>query len=249
MVGDFYGFTEISGNKKTGKITVTKSNSKTCPDACAMIDDCYAKFHYLKKHWGRVDAGEGSAVSWDEFLQLIRRSASNLWRHDEMGDLPGENNDIDAERLTQLVKANGKKRGFTYTHKPVFAGAYVTGKAGSERRGTVSDETASNNRAAIKAANDAGFTVNLSADNLADADAKFGLNIAPVTVVLPTDAETGKRYTTPEGRKVVTCPAAIKGQDITCKLCKLCAIPTRKSIIGFPAHGAGKKRASLRVIG
>ena len=31
---------------------------------------------------------------------------------------------------------------------------------------------------------------------------------------------------------------------VTCKTCGLCAIANRKAIIGFPAHGPSKRKAS-----
>jgi hypothetical protein len=46
---------------------------------------------------------------------------------------------------------------------------------------------------------------------------------------------------------VVICPATYPKEEITCASCKLCAIPTRKSIIGFPAHGTGKKALNERL--
>lgn len=141
-----------------------------------------------------------------------------MWRHNQAGDLPGEGDAINRDKLRELVRANGKRRGFTYTHKPATRG----------------------NLAAIRAANKAGFTINLSADNLTEADtlAETGL---PVVVVLPSD--TRKAVKTPDGRTVALCPATI-ADNITCMNCGLCAMAGRKAIIGFPAHGASKNKAS-----
>ncbi len=246
----FFSLTEVSGNRKTGPIAVGKSSSDTCPPSCGMWFDCYGKFHHLGGHWKRLDRGEGNAVSWQKYLSDIRKKAQGIWRHGEVGDLPGRGNKIDREMLRGLVKANRGKQGFAFTHKPVMAGNYrVKGKPEQLKKGKVSDLCATNNREAIKEANEGGFVVNLSCDTLAEVDDKRALNIAPVVTVLPMDAEDGVRYTTPAGTKIVTCPAARKDlTDITCKTCKLCAVPGRKSVIGFPAHGAAKKRASLRVL-
>jgi hypothetical protein len=129
---------------------------------------------------------------------------------------------IDHPALRQLVAANTGKRGFTYTHKPMHVAA---------------------NRVSVKHANEHGFTVNLSADTLAEADELAALNIAPVVVVL--DAKEGERHdvTTPEGRKVATCPATYR-DNVTCASCQLCQRRDRKVIVGFPAHGSGKKAAA-----
>jgi hypothetical protein len=145
-----------------------------------------------------------------------------LWRHNQAGDLPGIGDKIDRQALTKLVEANRGRRGFTYTHKPMSIA----------------------NRLAIAKANAKGFTVNLSADNLAEADALASLRIGPVVVVLPSDQLTNT--TTPDGRKVVICPA-VTHDNVTCATCQLCA-RQRDAIVGFPAHGARSALAS-RVAG
>lgn len=88
--------------------------------------------------------------------------AQTLWRHNQAGDLPGENDTIDLVALAQLAEANVGKRGFTYTHKPMTA----------------------DNAAAVKQANARGFTINLSADNLSEADDLAEMQVGPVVVVL-----------------------------------------------------------------
>jgi hypothetical protein len=92
---------------------------------------------------------------------------------------------------------------------------------------------------AVRDANSKGFCVNLSADTLAEADAKHALGIAPVAVVLPWDAT--ENTVTPAGNKVVLCPATQR-DNVNCASCKLCAWIDRKVIIGFPAHGSKKKQ-------
>ena len=121
-----------------------------------------------------------------------------------------------------MISANTGRRGFTFTHKPVEGAA---GRA---------------NRALVKEANDKGFTVNLSGNTLEHADALAALDIGPVVVVLPADQTRPTR--TPAGRVVAICPATI-ADNITCQTCGLCALRDRKAIIGFPAHGASKRKA------
>jgi hypothetical protein len=118
------------------------------------------------------------------------------------------------------VKANGKKRGFTFTHKPPTPA----------------------NVAAIRRANAAGFTINLSADTLAEADTLADHAAGPVAVLLPADQRRPTR--TPAGRVVAICPNALD-PTIQCVTCGLCAMPNRRAIIGFPAHGARKRAATL----
>ena len=117
-----------------------------------------------------------------------------------------------------LVAANAGRRGFTYTHKPATV----------------------DNLAQIKAANAAGFTINLSANDLTHADALADTGAGPVVTILPIDA--GAKNRTPAGRLVVTCPAQLR-DDVSCADCQLCARADRPTIVGFLAHGNGAKKA------
>ncbi len=105
----------------------------------------------------------------------------------------------------------------------------------------VSEHVASRNRGAIAFANEQGFTVNLSADTLADADRLTALNIGPVVTLLPESQTVNTK--TPAGRKVVVCPAAVR-DGISCETCGLCARAGRDYVIGFPVHGTSKKKAA-----
>lgn len=211
-------FTRQSRNKKTGPIPVSTSSAETCPDCPFKDAGCYAGGGPLAILWRKVTAGN-AGLTWPEFLEQIETLPRRiLWRMNQAGDLPGKGNAIDRDKLAQLVKANGKRRGFTYTHKPATRG----------------------NLAAIRAANKAGFTINLSANNLEHADTLADTQAGPVVVVLPAD--TRKPVQTPNGRTVAICPATIS--PITCFDCGICAMPGRKAIIGFPAHGASKNKAS-----
>ena len=127
--------------------------------------------------------------------------------------------------LEQLVDANTGKRGWTYTHKPV---------SGDSNEATC-------NRAAVRSANERGFTVNLSADNLAEADELKAADCGPVVVVLPVGSPLS--MSTPAGHKVIVCPAQRPGSKATCATCGLCQ-KQRAVIVGFLAHGTQSKAAS-----
>lgn len=209
-----FTFVLKSDNRKTGPIPVSMTDETSCPESCPLRGKgCYGASGPLNWTWKK------SKLTVGEFLrQVSQLPAGTLWRHNQVGDLPGKGDDIDREALANLVKANAGKRGFTYTHKPPVG----------------------ENRKAIRAANRAGFTVNLSADTLAEADKFAKLAIAPVVVLLPKEQITPT--TTPQGRRVIVCPAVTKG--IQCKDCKLCAVASRSIIVGFPAHGAQSKVAT-----
>lgn len=220
-----FHLTMQSGNAKTGPIPVSTSTARTCPPACPfMKSGCYADGGPLAMHWRAVTNGS-RGTSWRAFLASVRAiPAGSLWRHNQAGDLPGTGDSLDTRALAELVRAQAHARGFTYTHKPLHS-----------RR----------ERNAIAAANAAGFTVNLSANDLHHADALAELNIGPVAVVLPSDQST--HATTPAGRKVLLCPATQR-DDVTCASCQACANPRRSVIIGFPAHGSSKRKATIIAI-
>ena len=217
-----FAFARKSRNVKTGNIPVTTSDAKTCPDACPLKTSgaCYAKHGPLGMYWSKINKGQ-YATSWQALLDGVSSlPLGQLWRHNQAGDLPGDNDNIDASMLLELVQANIGKRGFTYTHKPV--------------------ENNEANARYVKAANAGGFTVNLSADNLDEADRLKALDIGPVVTIAPIDAP--EKFATPNGNKVIVCPAQSR-DDVSCKDCGLCAISNREAIIAFRAHGVSKKKA------
>jgi hypothetical protein len=93
---------------------------------------------------------------------------------------------------------------------------------------------------AVNMANHGGFTVNLSADSPGEADRLAELEIGPVATLVPSDAP--ERLETPEGRRIIVCPAQTR-DGITCEKCQLCARPDRPVIIGFYPHGSSARRA------
>lgn len=218
-----------SSNAKTGPIPVSTSPDSTCPPACPFMGEgCYADNGPLKIHWLQVSK-RTRGEPWKVFLSRVRSlPESQLWRHNQAGDLPGAGNRIDAVRLNQLASSNKGRKGFTYTHKPVIATPSVPA------------EVVQANRRAVKSAVKAGFTVNLSGNNVEHADrlAKTGL---PVATVVPPGAPS--RFTTPAGNKVVICPAQ-RSDTITCATCRLCSKPDRGFIVGFLPHGTGHKKVS-----
>ena len=207
-----------SGNKKTGPIPVSTTTAATCPTECPFKDaGCYADGGPLNLHWSKVTSGS-RGTSWAIFVEAIRSlPKGQLWRHNQAGDLPGDGTTIDTVALDALAHANRGKKGFTFTHY----------------------NPAGSNGEAIKKANEAGFVINLSGNNVSHADQLVEAGIAPVVVVLPSDAP--KVSTTPAGRRVVVCPA--QERDTNCAACGLCARVKRDYIIGFRAHGVRTRKA------
>ena len=206
-------WTERSGNRKLGPIPSAMSSPSTCPPTCGMFGKgCYAEFGFLSSHWSKVPT---KGLPWADFCwRVADLPRGQLWRYATAGDLPGTAGGLNRQLLERLVQVNelAGARGFTFTHKPVYK--HTT-------------------QAAIRDANRRGFTINLSADSLQQADDLASLGIAPVAVVV--GRYHPQRSTTPQGRPVVVCPAETHG--LTCKRCGMCAVPTRKAIVAFRAHG------------
>lgn len=207
-----------SRNVKTGPIPVSITSANSCPNSCPFSGGgCYAKGGPLAMHWRKVTNNE-RGTNWADFCKAVSGFESGqLWRHNAAGDLVGVGESIDPKALGELVLANQGKRGFTYTHK-------TNDKA---------------NFKWIRAANDWGFTVNLSANSLDHADELADIGAGPVVTVLPIDAPP--KQTTPKGRTVVTCPATYR-DNVSCSTCQLCAVSDRQTIVGFPAHGNAKAK-------
>lgn len=231
-IQDLFILAQKSGNRKTGPIPVSTSNLNTCPPSCALKKGCYARYGRMWLIWVKLCSGRlTNGVMWSDFLKQVRDLDCLIWRHNQAGDLPGRNNRLHKGKCIALAKANaagGRYRGgYTYTHYPVLPTPGV------------SAATIQHNRNVIQEMNDLGFTVNLSAHNMRVADDMYDLRIGPVVMVLPSDMD--KRSTkTPKGRHVQVCPA-ILSDDKHCDNCFVCAYVTRRSIIGFPAHGTGTK--------
>ena len=226
-----YLATERSGNAKTGPIMVVTSEKRTCPPSCPFIDaGCYAQYGPLGHLWRALSGADPDQDSikngraqvklhtLKQVCRMIGRQFRKIWRLNQAGDLPGDGEEIDEEALDMIVVANAKAEamGFTYTHKT----------------------NSIRNLRIIRETNARGFTINLSANNLEHADQLYATKSGPVAVVLPIEQMTNTK--TRGGHKVVICPA-ITRDDVTCEKCKLCA-RQRDFIIGFPAHGIGKKK-------
>lgn len=211
-------FVQKSSNAKTGPIPVTYVERASCPASCAHYrSSCYAESGPVRLAWNRADA----AASWRELCQAVAAlPAGQLWRYAVAGDLPGAGERVNARELRELVAANAGRRGFTYSHKRSRAAL-----------------------AAIRAANAGGFTVNLSADDLAQADELAATGAGPVAVVVPYDAP--EKLATPAGRAVVVCPAQLR-DGVTCESCQLCQRAERAVIVGFRAHGPRTRLADER---
>jgi hypothetical protein len=218
--------TRISGNTKTGPITTTRTERASCPTTCPFYSaGCYATLGRERMQWDRLNRAE-TGVDWQEFVSQIRRIVPSgmLWRHNTAGDLPHNDGNIDYLKLKQLINANKGRKGFTYSHH------------------ILNDH----NVIALQNANALGFTVNASCESVDDADRVMTEHNIPAVAVVNSN-ETRRFSTTSSGRKVITCPAALHPDKVTCATCGLCQQPHREFVIAFPAHGVAKNKVNAIV--
>lgn len=146
----------------------------TCPSSCPLRKSlaaggtCYAEHGHLggfiwtglDKHEPGQRFGAGIRVyTLDQLSTAIRcLSPHSVWRHNQAGDLYASNGTIDQGILSTITEANTGRRGFTFTHHDVLLNMQ--------------------NREMIFTANENGFRINLSANNLAHADQLASLSIA-----------------------------------------------------------------------
>ena len=217
-------FVAVTRDSKTGPVAASYTARHSCAPSCALrvTGECYAMagFH-TRLAWNRAD----SALPWAEFCDKVRQlPPGKLFRHNVAGDLPHTGGRIDAKAVRQLVAAlqDAKARGWTYTHHTTRAA----------------------NLKLIRECNAAGFTVNLSADSLQEADKLQATGAGPVCVTVPADQpQVG---TTPAGHTVRVCPAQVKA-GITCERCQWCTKADRDFMVGFRAHGAKVRQLTVRL--
>jgi hypothetical protein len=219
-----FALTEKSGNIKTGPIPVSVSSRITCPTTCPFLQGggCYAAAgYYTRLHWDAVTRGDrGEHLAG--FLARIRAlPEGQLWRHNVSGDLVASSAGRLSRRfLDALTKANQGRRGFTYTHHLPEVGE---------------------NARLLRRANRGGFRVNVSTESEQAADVAIAQGLPAVMAVPSTETRTTWR--TPEGNRVLVCPAQ-RSDTRQCADCALCHTRGRRVIIGFLAHGTGKTKAN-----
>lgn len=224
-------FTLRSGNPQLGPIPMSSTFQVPRYNVMALLEKQYAEAtgpltqRMVLRRFQRLLATE-PGLSWDEFCDRIASLCyREVWRHNVQGDLPGDplRFQLDAEPLEQLVRANKNKCGFTFTHyHPKYA----------------------ENAALLESANRQGFTINLVADSLTEADELLRWKVAPVVVRVPEDSPHYQR--TRAGNQVLLC-TQIRRFNVNCASCTLCTqtgFSTRhkaheadRYIVAFPIPG------------
>lgn len=218
-----YHMKKGSKNGKVGPIVVSTTSRSSCPDSCPLKNEaCYAAAGPLSWHWNKVDSGERGTDFEGFIADLMALEPGTKFRHNQAGDLPGYNGNLQAEFIGRLAEATAHlDRPWTYTHY----------------------EPNAHNLPLLRQLN-ASMVVNLSADTMEQADTLAATGL-PVCVTVPEDHP--EQSTTPGGNNVVVCPFQT-GKVKNCDECMLCAYDTpNRCIVGFRAHGTRKRILDKRL--
>ena len=144
---------------------------------------------------------------------------SQLWRHNQAGDIVDPGTEEGRRQLIELAYANVGRRGYTYTHHRQIPEALE----------------------ALREANAIGFTVNASCESLQQADRVLAEGV-PAVAVVPVSFKHSPRAVSPAGNRVIVCPAQ-RSSTVDCATCRLCQSRPDDVIIAFQAHGTSVKKA------
>ena len=230
-----FALTKKSGNKKTGSMALITACRSTCPSDCPFRgEECYGEGFRTKPNWNKVDSGDRGG-NFEELLSSIGKLPSrSKVRYGDIGDLPSTGDSIDRSKAMALAEklASRGRTAYAYTHH---------------------NPDKFDNATTIKTVNDGTrMTINLSAIGWKQSDDLASRAIAPVVTVLPHDMPENWRVDyTPEGRKIVRCPAEyIEGFTFN-ESCgagnPLCARKIRSYIVGFTAHGNRKRSIKNKI--
>jgi hypothetical protein len=237
---------------KLGPIAATYHHPATCPNSCPLkykrdkrgrimrdklgrprLGPCFGNGVRVRGQWMRTTGKhcQKNVKSWSRWVRedVPQLERGELLRAGIAGDQPGRGETLDGAALGMLVDAciAGELVAWGYSHKAPGHGE---------------------NAAAIAAANRSPhFCLNLSADDLAEADQLAALGIGPVAVTVSSDHPAASR--TAQGRPVNVCQAQTLGR--TCATCgngrPWCARADRTFVVALRAHGQGRKALDARL--
>jgi hypothetical protein len=222
----FYSFTSHSLNRKLGDMAAVSTSSPSCPDDCALFNECYGKMSFTGIHWRKLDL---SGLTYAQVMNYVdaMRKRSKL-RFNVVGDLAHNNGTIDAVKLIKLANTvkNRLIETILYTHHSIDNALNVS---------------------ALKLAFSKGLNVNISCEDTNKAAQALNLGLNAV-IVLPTGSIN--KVIKHEDLTIVRCPAEYK-DSIQCANCMLCAKDRveKKIIIAFTAHGAKRNALSKKLGG
>lgn len=204
-----------SFNSKTGDISQTYSEPKTCPKFCPFKGHgCYGENFTTRRHWMQSDC---TSKTLADTMEL--KGHTKVLRHNVAGDMCKHGTDsLDSELVHDLCKAYKGIKAYTYTHCA---------------------KSAENFQLIYKAA-DNGFIINMSCETMQDVEFCRSHGI-PTVLAVYTWTQNDKVTRRINGVTYRRCPATVD-KNVQCRDCGKCWKKNRKEVIVFPAHGNGKKK-------
>ena len=204
-----------SANIKTGDISQTYSDARTCPKSCPFKGHgCYGENFTTRRHWMQSDCTSKTLAN-----AMESKGHTKVLRHNVAGDMcKHETDELDGELIRDLIKAYKGVKAYTYTHA----------------------EKTADNFQLIHHAAEKGFIISMSCETLEQVEACHENNVPSVLAVYEW-TEKGKVTRRINGITFRLCPA-YHDKNITCRDCGKCWKKNRKEVIVFPAHGKSKKK-------
>lgn len=204
-----------SCNTKTGDISQTYSDPRTCPKSCPFkCHGCYGENFTTRRYWVQSNCTSKTLADMME-----SKGHTKVLRHNVAGDMCIHGTDsLDGELIRNLSRAYKGIKAYTYTHCA---------------------KTAENFQLIHKAA-DNGFVINMSCETLGQV-MECRENHVPAVLAVYEWTQKDKATRRIDGITYRLCPAS-HDKNMTCRDCGKCWKKNQKEIIVFPAHGAGKKK-------
>lgn len=205
-----------SGDRKTGRISVTYASQCYCPTRCPMHKHgCYGEAGHCGCYGWKVNHGIVGTPASMLPEQVYKKGCKETVRLNVVGDMaiPGTSV-LNREMVKMYRKAYPSEYVptlYTYTHCE-FTGDTVR---------------------TIKEALEEGFVINLSCEDMGDAMSASDLGVPAVLVVKHMDVP---RKVIAD-RTFVKCPNQASDGRVQCKDCKLC-MKARKEIVVFEWHNS-----------
>ena len=221
----FYSFTSHSQNRKLGDMAAVSTSSPSCPDDCALKQECYAKYSFTGIHWRALDKSGLNYNQVLDYVNAMKKRAKLRWG--VYGDLAHNNGIIDATKLLKLanIVKNRLIETILYTHHNIDNVLNVK---------------------ALQLAFSKGLHVNISCEDTTKANKalNYGLN---AVIVLPTGSI--HKVIKTDNLTIVRCPAEYK-DSIQCSNCMICAKDRvqQRVVVAFTAHGSGRKKLSSKLV-
>ena len=204
-----------SANVKTGDISQTYSEPKTCPKSCPFKGHgCYGENFTTRRHWAQSDCTSKTLAT-----AMESKGHTKVLRHNVAGAMCKHGTDgLDGELIRDLIKAYKGVKAYTYTHA----------------------EKTADNFQLIHHAAEKGFIINMSCETRGQVMERRE-NFVPAVLAVYEWTEKDKVMRRISGITYRLCPASYD-KNVTCRDCGKCWKKGRKEVIVFPAHGAGKKK-------